>query len=307
MSLSRASASPIALGDKVRQLSGGQMRRVEIARALLHRPRLLLLDEPTVGLDIKARADILELVRGLVARRPCRRALGDASDRRSAPRRQRRRAAQGPRARRGRRARGHARRPARRRSAPAFARPDRRRPATRRTLRMSAIGTSDPAAARRSASAPTGSASRASSGAKACASCISASVSSRRWCGRWSGCSFSPPVSARCSGVSIIPPYETYVLYDVYITPGLIAMIQLFNGMQSSLSMVYDREMGIMRMLLVSPFAALVPADLEAARRRRGVDPAGLRLSGDRLFLGDRAADRLGLSSRSCRRSCFRA
>jgi ABC-2 type transport system permease protein len=55
-------------------------------------------------------------------------------------------------------------------------------------------------------------------------------------------------------GVSIIPPYETYVLYDVYVTPGLVAMIQLFNGMQSSLSMVYDREMGNMRMLLVSPF-----------------------------------------------------
>jgi ABC-2 type transport system permease protein len=55
-------------------------------------------------------------------------------------------------------------------------------------------------------------------------------------------------------GVSIIPPYETYILYEVYITPGLIAMIQLFNGMQSSLSMVYDREMGNMRTLLVSPF-----------------------------------------------------
>ena len=54
-------------------------------------------------------------------------------------------------------------------------------------------------------------------------------------------------------GISIIPPYDTYVLYEVYITPGLIAMIQLFNGMQSSLSMVYDREMGSMRMLLVSP------------------------------------------------------
>ena len=54
-------------------------------------------------------------------------------------------------------------------------------------------------------------------------------------------------------GVSIIPPYDTYVLYEVYITPGLMAMIQLFNGMQSSLSMVYDREMGSMRMLLVSP------------------------------------------------------
>jgi ABC-2 type transport system ATP-binding protein len=52
--------------DKVRDLSGGQMRRVEIARALLHRPRLLVLDEPTVGLDIKARADILDHVRNLV-------------------------------------------------------------------------------------------------------------------------------------------------------------------------------------------------------------------------------------------------
>src|SRR5262249_24443396 len=54
-------------------------------------------------------------------------------------------------------------------------------------------------------------------------------------------------------GVSIIPPYDTYVLYEVYITPGLIAMIQMFNGMLSSLSMVYDREMGNMRTLLVSP------------------------------------------------------
>ena len=54
-------------------------------------------------------------------------------------------------------------------------------------------------------------------------------------------------------GVSIIPPYQTYVLYEEYITPGLIGMIQLFSGMQTSLSMVYDREMGSMRVLLISP------------------------------------------------------
>ncbi len=52
--------------DPARRLSGGQMRRVEIARALLHRPRLLVLDEPTVGLDVASRTAIRRHVRGLV-------------------------------------------------------------------------------------------------------------------------------------------------------------------------------------------------------------------------------------------------
>ena len=54
-------------------------------------------------------------------------------------------------------------------------------------------------------------------------------------------------------GLSIMAPYQTYITYEVYIVPGLCGMIQLFNGMQSSLSLVYDREMGSMRLLLTSP------------------------------------------------------
>jgi ABC-2 type transport system ATP-binding protein len=54
--------------EKIRNLSGGQARRVEIARSLLHRPGLLLLDEATVGLDIGSRESVLSIVRGLVER-----------------------------------------------------------------------------------------------------------------------------------------------------------------------------------------------------------------------------------------------
>src|SRR3954470_14920807 len=54
-------------------------------------------------------------------------------------------------------------------------------------------------------------------------------------------------------GLSITPPYETYILYEVYLVPGLAGMMLLFHGMQTSLSMVYDREMGSMRVLLTSP------------------------------------------------------
>lgn len=52
---------------RVTALSGGQSRRAEIARALFHRPELLLLDEATVGLDVKSRAEVLALTRRLIA------------------------------------------------------------------------------------------------------------------------------------------------------------------------------------------------------------------------------------------------
>jgi ABC-2 type transport system permease protein len=54
-------------------------------------------------------------------------------------------------------------------------------------------------------------------------------------------------------GMAIAEPYDTYTPYDVYIAPGLVGMVLLFNGMQSSLAMVYDREMGLMRLLLTAP------------------------------------------------------
>ena len=54
-------------GEKARALNGGHRRRTEIARALLHRPQVLLLDEPTVGLDAAARARLTTHVHALCA------------------------------------------------------------------------------------------------------------------------------------------------------------------------------------------------------------------------------------------------
>jgi ABC-2 type transport system permease protein len=55
-------------------------------------------------------------------------------------------------------------------------------------------------------------------------------------------------------GLSVIAPYDTYISYETYIAPGLVGVILLFSGMQGSLAMVYDREMGAMRVLLTAPF-----------------------------------------------------
>lgn len=53
--------------EKIRALSGGQLRRVEIARSMMHHPDLLLLDEATVGLDLGSRESVIKIVRDLVA------------------------------------------------------------------------------------------------------------------------------------------------------------------------------------------------------------------------------------------------
>src|SRR3954465_2062827 len=69
-------------------------------------------------------------------------------------------------------------------------------------------------------------------------------------------------------GLSITPPYQTYILYEVYVVPGLVAMMLLFQGLQSSLAMVYGREMGSMRLLLTAPLPRWY---LLAARLTAGV------------------------------------
>lgn len=56
-------------------------------------------------------------------------------------------------------------------------------------------------------------------------------------------------------GISITPPYQSYITYDVYMLPGLAGMVLLFQGMQSSLALVFDREAGFLRLLLTAPVA----------------------------------------------------
>jgi ABC-2 type transport system ATP-binding protein len=62
---------PDALERPVRALSGGNRRKVELVRALLHKPALILMDEPTVGLDPKSRRDLLQAVKTQVREHQC--------------------------------------------------------------------------------------------------------------------------------------------------------------------------------------------------------------------------------------------
>ena len=117
-------------------------------------------------------------------------------------------------------------------------------------------------------------------------------------------------------GVSIIPPYKTYITYQVYIVPGLLGIILLFHGMQSSLSMVYDREMGVMRLLLTAPLPrwVLLACKLIAGTALSvitcyvflaGLHPVRRDLRADRLAHRAAGADRVRADARArCGCSC---
>jgi len=64
--LERVELDPARIDQRPSQFSGGMQQRVQIARALAHRPRLVFMDEPTGGLDVSVQARLLDMLRGLV-------------------------------------------------------------------------------------------------------------------------------------------------------------------------------------------------------------------------------------------------
>ena len=139
----------------------------------------------------------------------------------------------------------------------------------------------------------------ASPGARRCASCISASASSRRWCGRWCGCSSSPPDSARSSACRSFRRTDLRSVRGLCHarTDGDDPVVQRHAVL--AVDGLRPRD-GQHAHAAGEPVPALVPADRQTAGKHRGVDRAGLRLSGRRLVLGRRAAG-LGLSRRASR------
>ncbi len=80
-------------------------------------------------------------------------------------------------------------------------------------------------------------------------------------------------------GVSIVPPYRTYTPYQEYILPGLLGMVVLFQAMQSALSLVYDKDSGEMRVMLVAPLPYLLFTKFLAAAVLSLVQAAAFRFT----------------------------